>query len=218
MGKKKIYKTFCNYDDPYTGVVTSINITKLVTFVKKTNNSFYGSMLYYVLMSMYNIDAFKYGYGKDENGILHVYKYDELAATITVLNLKGELNFSRYIRYNLDYKQFINEFILAKKDAEMNMDYFKILNQDNMNKIQFTCLPWIRFNNFKDVIEKNEKSSKPKICWGQYYEINNEFFIDFSILVNHAFQDGIHMAMLVNEIQNNISKIDFKFQERVLKK
>ena len=100
----------------------------------------------------------------------------------------------------------------------MNMDYFKILNQDNMNKIQFTCLPWIRFNNFKDVIEKNEKSSKPKICWGQYYEINNEFFIDFSILVNHAFQDGIHMAMLVNEIQNNISKIDFKFQERVLKK
>lgn len=81
-----------------------------------------------------------------------------------------------------------------------------------MNKIQVTCLPWIKFSNFKDAITKSEKSSKPKVCWGKYYEINNEYFIDFSLLVNHAFQDGIHVGMFINELQNNISNVNLKFQ------
>lgn len=214
--RKKTFQTFCNFDDPYTGVTTTLNITKLVYFVKNTNNSFYGTMLYFILMSLDKIDAFKCGYGNDENGILHIYKYDDIAASVTVLNEKDELNFTRYIKFDNDYVKFIKEFCIAKSDAENNVEYYKLNNQDNMNKIQVTCLPWIKFSNFKDAINKSEISSKPKICWGKYYEINNEYFIDFSLLVNHAFQDGIHMAMVINELQNIISNMGLEFQIKEL--
>lgn len=102
----------------------------------------------------------------------------------------------------------MKKFTKAKEDAENNVAYYKIPDFENMNKIQVTCLPWIRFNNFKDATNYSEKSSKPKICWGKYYELNGDYFIDFSILVNHAFQDGYHMAMLINDLQSMISKID----------
>lgn len=37
---------------------------------------------------------------------------------------------------------------------------------------------------------------------------NDYTFIDFSLLVNHAFQDGYHTSTLINDLQKNISKID----------
>ena len=48
-------------------------------------------MTYFVLKSMNEIDAFSYGYGK-ENAKESVYKYDSLAATATVVNSDNELN------------------------------------------------------------------------------------------------------------------------------
>lgn len=206
--RQKAYKTFSNYDDPYTGITTTLNITNLVNLSRNTMSSFYGTMLYFVLKSMDKISAYKYGYGKDENNNICVYKYDTIAATATVLNSDNELNFTRYVKYDCDYLKFIQDFTVAKEDAEHDVDYYKIPELENMNKIRATCLPWIRFNNFKDALSYSEKSSKPKICWGKYYELNGEYFIDFSLLVNHAFQDGYHMSMLINDIQNTISKID----------
>ena len=152
--------------NPYTGITTTLNITNLLQLVENTNNSFYGTMLYFVLMSLDKVDAFKYGYGKDEKNILQICKYDDIAATVTVLNESSELNFTRYIKFNANYEEFIREFCVVKGDAENNVEYYKISNQDNMNKVQVTCLPWVKFNSFKDATTKSEKSSKPKICWG----------------------------------------------------
>lgn len=205
--RKKAYKTFCDFDDPYTGITTTLDITNLVCMVKNANQSLYGTMTYLVLMSMNEIDAFKYGYGKD-NGKYDVYKYDDIAATVTVLTQNHELNFTRYIKYDNDYLKFMKEFNNANHDAENGVDYYKISNLDNMNKIQVTCLPWIKFNNFKDASNNLEKSSKPKVCWGKYYKMNDKYLIDFSILVNHAFQDGYHIGLLINTLQENILQID----------
>ena len=206
--RKKAFKTFCDFDDPYTGVTTQLDVTNLVYMCKYMNSSFYGTMLYFVLMSMNGIDAYKYGYGKTEDDAFSVYKYDDIAATFTVLTSENELNFSRYVKFDCDYQKFMQNFSEAKLAAEHNVPYYKIPNLSDMNKIQVTCMPWIRYSNFKDPINKSEKSSKPKICWGQYYEINDKYYIDFSLLVNHAFQDGYHMGMLINSLQNNISMID----------
>lgn len=62
-------------------------------------------MLYFTLMSLDKIDAFKYEYDNDINNDLRIYKYDDIAATLTVLNKVGELNFVRYIKFNNNYKK-----------------------------------------------------------------------------------------------------------------
>lgn len=213
--RKKSYKTFCDFDDPCTGITTTLNVTNVVKLSKDTNNSFYGTMLYFVLMSMNEFDAFKYGYGKIGNELC-VFKYDDIAATVTVLNKENELNFTRYIKFDYDYGKFIYDFSKSKEDAENNIDYYKIPELENMNKVQVTCLPWIRFSNFKDAISKSEKSSKPKICWGKYYEENGEYYINFSLLVNHAFQDGLQISSLINNLQENINKIKSKVNKKEL--
>ncbi len=201
--RKLAYETFSSYSDPYTGIVTKIDITNLINFCKQNKISFYGCMTYFVLKSLNDIDAFKYGIGK-EDGNEFVYKYDTLAATATVINSDNELNFTRYVEYDEDISNFLIEFSKATEDASNNVPYYKILGLENMNKINITCIPWITFSNFKDAIDFNEKNSKPKICWGKYYLDDDRYLIDISLLVNHAFQDGYHMGLFFNNLQQNI--------------
>ncbi len=201
--RKLAYETFSSYSDPYTGIVTKIDITNLINFCKQNKISFYGCMTYFVLKSLNDIDAFKYGFGKEDGNEL-VYKYDTLAATATVINSDNELNFTRYVEYDEDISNFLIEFSKATEDASNNVPYYKILGLENMNKINITCIPWITFSNFKDAIDFNEKNSKPKICWGKYYLDDDRYLIDISLLVNHAFQDGYHMGLFFNNLQQNI--------------
>lgn len=201
--RKLAYETFSSYSDPYTDIVTKIDITNLINFCKQNKISFYGCMTYFVLKSLNDIDAFKYGFGK-EDGNEFVYKYDTLAATATVINSDNELNFTRYVEYDEDISNFLIEFSKATEDASNNVPYYKILGLENMNKINITCIPWITFSNFKDAIDFNEKNSKPKICWGKYYLDDDRYLIDISLLVNHAFQDGYHMGLFFNNLQQNI--------------
>lgn len=160
-------------------------------------------MTYFVLKSLNDIDAFKYGFGK-EDGDEFVYTYDTLAAIATVINSDNELNFTRYVEYNENIFNFLIEFLKVTKDASKNVPYYKISGLENMNKINTTCIPWITFSNFKDVIDFNKKNSKPKICWGKYYLEDDKYLIDISLLVNHAFQDGYHMGLFFNNLQQNI--------------
>ena len=160
-------------------------------------------MTYFVLKSINEIDAFSYGYGK-ENAKESVYKYDSLAATATVVNSDNELNFTRYVKYDEDIYNFLIEFSKATEDASNNIPYYKISGLENMNKVNITCIPWITFSNFKDAVNFNEKNSKPKICWGRYYLEGDRYLIDISLLVNHAFQDGYHMGLFFNNLQQNI--------------
>lgn len=207
--RKLAFETFSKYDDPYTGIVSKIDITDLVEFCKKNKYSFYGCMTYFVLKSLNDIDAFKYGYGKEKEGDI-IYKYDDLAATATVINKKNELNFTRYIKFTEDISTFLIDFLNATKDASTDVQYYKISGLEYMNKINITCIPWIAFSNFKDAIDFKEKSSKPKICWGKYYLADDKYFIDISLLVNHAFQDGYHMGLFFNNLQQNIINLNNK--------
>ena len=40
--RKLAYETFSNYNDPYTGIVSKIDITDLINFCKQNSISFYG--------------------------------------------------------------------------------------------------------------------------------------------------------------------------------
>ena len=202
------YNTFSKYDDPYTGVVTN-----LVNNSRKHNFTFYGSMVYMILYTMNEIEEFKYGYGNfdDEQKI---YKFDDIAATMTVIDKNNNLNFTRYVKFDYNFYDFILTFNSATEDASNCLPYYKIDGLEYCNKINITCIPWIKFSNFKDAIDFKEKSSKPKICWDKFEKNENRYFLNFSILVNHAFQDGYHIGTFVNQLQDNIN--NFIFDKNIL--
>ena len=139
-------------------------------------------------------------------GKLNLSDYEQFLQTITATGNAFDVELE--IKHlDEDISNFLIKFSKATEDASNNIPYYKISGLENMNKVNITCIPWITFSNFKNAVNFNERNSKPKICWGRYYLEGDRYLIDISLLVNHAFQDGYHMGLFFNNLQQNIYNI-----------
>lgn len=194
--RNKQFNFFSKFDNPYASITTIIDVDNLVKFSKKNNISFYGILTYFTINTMNKIDTFKYVL-EDKD----VYKYDKINVSFSVLKSNNQINFSRTVEYD-ELEKFIKQFDEAKKEAESD----KIVPyKKDYNKCYITCAPWIRITSVQNPMNYKIMDSIPRICWGKYFVQNGRYMIDYSIQVNHAFQDGYHIGLLCNQLQNDIN-------------
>ena len=203
--RKEEFAFFSKFSNPYASVTTEINVNEIVKYAKDNKLSFYGIMSYVVLKTINEIDEYKYVL-EEEN----IYKYDQINLSFSVLQNNNKLNFSRLVLYN-DFELFMKDFICAKREAESNLQIPHIAGN---NKIYVTCLPWMRFSSVDNPKRYDMIDSIPRICWGKYFLENGEYKIDVSLQINHAFQDGYHIALFFNTLQYNILQFMEKKNEK----
>ena len=54
-------------------------------------------------------------------------------------------------------------------------------------------------------LPNDDSSYVPRICWGKYYQIDNEYYIDFNIQVSHALVDGYPLSLAFLEIEKYLN-------------
>ena len=151
------------------------------------------------MKSINQVEEFKYVL--EEDG---VYKYNQIDTSFAVLN-NNQINFTRTVKFNDDFDKFISDFVFAKAEAENS---FNIKYDKECNKCFITCAPWMRVTSVSNPMNYEKIDSVPRICWGKYFLENNEYMIDVSIQVNHAFQDGYHIGQFYNILQNSINSFN----------
>ena len=203
--RKEAFNFFSKFNDPYASVTTIINVDKLLNYAKDNKLSFYGIMSYVVLKTINDLNEYKYVLEDDG-----VYKYNQINMSFSVLKNNNILNFSRTVLYN-DFEIFIKDFIDAKNEAESESQIPYISGN---NKIYITCIPWIRITAVDNPKNYDKVDSIPRICWGKYFFENGEYKMDISLQINHAFQDGYHIGLFFNTLQDNISKFMEKDNEK----
>ncbi len=201
--RKDYYEFFSNYSNPYMGFIFKLDITNIIEELEKNKKTFYGVMTYLSLKSMNDIEEFKYSYRMNEKLTYDkvICKYDNLIVSNTILKDDNSFNFTDYISFDEDINIFIDSFELAKKNVLNNT---KTRNFIDGAPIYISCLPWFDFVGYYDAYMGNECESSPKICWGKYFNENNQYYLHYSISVNHAFQDGYHIGVFIKNLQENI--------------
>ena len=203
--RKNQYKFFSVFTNPYASVTSIINVDKLVNYAKSNNISFYGLMSFEVLKAINSIEEFKYVLDNDG-----VYKYDKINITFSVLKTDNKLNFSRTVEFT-KFTDFMEKFILAKQEAESDL---QVPYTKENNKIYVTCTPWMRITSIGNPMNYTKIDSIPRICWGKYFLTDDGYNIDLSIQVNHAFQDGYHLGLFLNTLQQNIYNLGANKNEK----
>ncbi len=200
LERKEVYERYMNFENPYFNLTTIIDVTNIVNYSKDNKVSFYALMLYVLLKSVNKLDEYKYVY-EDKK----LYKYDKIDAGFTVINENNLVRFSDELIYDEKLDSFINDYNKLKSAAVNRAELTGI--QNGNNKIYVTCLPWIRITGVTHPINYSAKSSIPLICYGKYFLKNNKYYVDLSVQLNHALQDGYHAAMLFKTIEDEILKI-----------
>jgi chloramphenicol O-acetyltransferase type A len=198
--RKEHYLFFSRMDYPHFNICFDIDITNLIPELKKTNLPFYYTMIYLSTISANEIIEFKYRQRNDKI-ILH----EKINPAFTYMSNNSDLFKMIVTSIDVNLTDFVNH---TKEKAENQKEHF---NQNDFigkdDYIYITSIPWIEFTHISHTIKLDKNDSVPRISWGKYYENGSRILLPYSVQVNHAFVDGIHISKYKEILEQNIKNI-----------
>ena len=194
---------FHRMDYPQFNVCFDIDITEFAKKIKNSKLPFYFSLIYLSTLSANKIEEFRYRI-RDGKVFLH----DSLTPSFTYMDGKDDDDLFKMITVELsgDYNNFIK---LASEKSKNQKDYFIAEDfKDRDDFIYFTSLPWISFTHLSHTINLNKNDSVPRLSWGKYYERGSRIYLPYSVQVNHALADGIHIARFKDALENLLNNFN----------
>lgn len=196
--RKKTYEWFSSFENPTYGVTVRLDITPLIDFKNKTGRKFYSDFLYLVMLALNSCPAFRQ---REED--VGAVEYESPDPSITVAMDNGTFDVVRF-----PFVQNPNEFnkIVYKAIEETkNNGSTKAFGDEDNNVYYFSCTPWFDFTDISNPIPQEIKNATiPRISWGKYVYENGRWVIGFNITASHAFVDGNHLGIVINNLNDNV--------------
>ncbi len=202
----KQYKWFNTFSNPTYGITKELDVTALVNYVKKEKKSYFICFLYILMKGLNSVPEMRIRYVNNK-----IIMYDDINPSYTVMTDSGTYENVSSKNYD-NFKDFYNEI---KKDIDNTKHKTKLKDTYNdstlYNEYYITCLPWIDFSSLTHPIPDNRESLVvPRVCFGKYHLVNNEYKMMLNITVSHEFVDGYPLSQVfinIQELLDNINEV-----------
>lgn len=187
------FKLFSQFEEPFFGVVVSIDCTNAYANAKAEKKSFFLHYLYRALKAANSIEEFRYRILNNEV-ILH----EQISVSTTINRPNGTFGFG-YFDYNNDERIFIAD--AQKAIQEVQNAEGLIPSQAGASEIHFSAIPWIDFTSLSHARSFSFPDSAPKISFGKVTEQNGVKTMPVSIHLHHGLGDGYHVGLFAEKFQ-----------------
>jgi len=193
--RKEHFEFFSKFDEPFFGVVASIDCTKAYTAAKQKGIPFFLYYLHKTLIAVNSIEAFKYRIANGE-----VLVHDTINVSSTVMRNDTTFGFS-FMPYHLDILEFVAN---AQKEIERVRStpglFTRTFDEDNL--IHFSALPWVNFTSLSHARSFTFPDSCPKISVGKMMISKDGVkTMPVSVHVHHGLMDGYHVGLFFEALQ-----------------
>jgi chloramphenicol O-acetyltransferase type A len=197
--RRELFDFFIGYTNPYFNVCTTIDVTKLVAFVRERSDVRFSTAVHYFALRCANeVEPFRYRLKEDEK----VYVYDVVNGGTTVL-LPNESFAYAYFDYQIDFDQFVTEMARAVDDVRTGSGKLKPTQRDDV--IYHTTLPWFSFTSFAHARNKGRGDSIPRIVFGKFSKEGDRLMMPISVEVHHALMDGLHVGRFLAKMSEALA-------------
>ncbi len=197
--RKQHFELFRTYEEPFTGVVVDMDVTRALKTCKEQSYSFFQFYLHKSILAINGVDAMKLILVGNE-----VRKYEVIHASATIMRPNGTFSFS-HIPYEEDFKAF-SKHVKAEKDRIKDSDsLFPPINV--VNAVHYSSMPWINFRGISHARNMSIGDSCTKVSFGKVItDGKGRSLMPASVHVHHALTDGIDMAKYIDLFQELLSK------------
>ncbi len=188
------YQFFHNMDYPQYNICMNIEVTNFLERIKIKGLPFYYAMIYASMITLNEIEEMRYRI-RNNQIILH----ERIHPSFTEMCSESDL--FKLVTVNLEssMEAFID---VAKAKAESQTEYFPLSELGGRDDLVYiTCIPWISFTHLSHTINLRKDDSVPRISWGKYFKEGDKVLLPFSVQVNHALVDGIHVGRYIEKLQ-----------------
>lgn len=180
-------------------MTVDIDITNLISEIKKIGLRFYPTMIWIVAHLMNARDEFKYSLTDDGKLI----KWDYVSPSYTDFNKETE-KFNKFVtEYSPDFKVFYDR---AVADCQRHRNESGFIPNQPKNTFDITCLPWAEYKSFDLHIYGDGKSLFPIVMWGKYREENGKILLAVTAMFHHAVIDGFALCRFFEELKNAVNE------------
>lgn len=197
--RKEHFLFFHKMDYPQYNICFNLDITRLLKNIKHKGLPFNYTMMYLSTLSANEVEEFRYRI-RNSKIILH----EMVHPSFTYLD--GESDYFKFVTAEMknSLKEFIEE---ARYKSSRQKTFFgleELSGRDDL--IFYTSIPWISFTHLSHTIDLNKDDAIPRISWGKYFEDREKILLPYSVQVNHAFVDGIHIARYKEKLEALMDK------------
>lgn len=185
--RRDLFEFFRVYDNPYFNVCTRVDVTHLLTLLRRRPSISVSLAYHYFALRVANgIEPFRY---RLQNGKVLI--HDVIHGGTTVL-LPNETFTFAYFDFTREFDKFIDEAQQAVDKVRTGDCPFRATSSDDL--IHFTTLPWLAFTSFSHARNWRTEDSVPKIAFGKFVMENERTLLPISVEVHHALMDGLHVG------------------------
>ncbi|GJM63964.1 chloramphenicol acetyltransferase [Persicobacter diffluens] len=194
--RKEHFEFFSNFDEPFFGIVTEIEVTNAYHYCKNNEISFFAYYLYQSLKAANQLEAFRYRIIEGE-----VIIFDEIHASATIGRKDDTFAFS-FSQYQPNFELFSKN--LSLEIAELQKTSGLNLSDETARQdvIHYSSIPWTKFTGLTHARSFQHTDSAPKISFGKMYEENEKKWMSVAINVHHGLMDGIEIGRYLSIFQS----------------
>lgn len=175
-------------------LTVKLDISAVIPFVKEQGFKFYPVMIYLLSKAVNQHPEFKMAM-KDGDLII----WDSVNPVYTVLHQDTETFSALSVPYSDSFQDFIASYNAVLQRNENNRSFLP--EKAPKNHFNISALPWIHFESFNLNIADFTDYFAPSFTFGKYQTEGNKILMPLAIQVHHAVCDGLHVAKLINTLQ-----------------
>ena len=199
--RRDLFKLYTTDLKIVMNMTVDVDVTNMVTLLKKNGLRFYPAMIWVVSRLMNARDEFKYHLTEDGELI----KWDYVSPSYTDFNPKTE-KFNKFVtEYSPDFKTFYDRVV---KDCEKHKNETGFLPNQPKNTFDISCLPWTAYKSLDLHIYSDGKSLFPIVIWGKYHEENGRIIIPVTAMLHHAVCDGFTVSRFFKELSEAVDSFE----------
>lgn len=197
--RKKHFEFFKKMNHPHFNICANVDITNLISFLKKENLPFTPSIVYAVSFIANEIPQFRQRIRDDS-----IVEHDLVHPSFTVWTDVADVFSFCEVPFQKDYLSFM-KIALAKIQKMKTDPSFE--DQEGQDDYLFmSAIPWVSFTSFQHAMFYHPTDSVPRITWGKYFEANGKIQMPLSVQVHHALVDGRHVGQYFTKFEKLAEK------------
>lgn len=192
--RKEHFEFFSSMNEPFFGLVQTIDATVAYQHCKKHSISFFTYYLHCVLQAVNEVENLRYRIVDGKPVV-----FDEIDASATIMRADKTFGFS-FMKYSADFNVF--EQIVTDEVARMQQTTGLFTRNDfKENLIHFSAVPWVNFTSLSHARSFTYPDSCPKVSIGKLVENNGRFEFSVAVHAHHGLVDGYHLGLFFNRLQ-----------------
>ena len=198
--RRDVFNHFTTIAKSSYSLTVNIDVTKLLSYIKRNNLRFYPTFTWIVTKAINNQLEFKMGFDEKKN----LGYYDVIYPAYAVFNEKTKIADSLCTEYTDDFNAFYNKMISDMDSFEK----FGIRSNRHPNTFIVSCVPWLSYSSFTTNNESDNMFLFPMVVWGKYFEQGDKILMPLTLQIHHAVADGYHCSLFYKDIEDIINTLE----------